>query len=192
MRVRITEDILERVTHWFERQRARAAALGRPGAVDALAHALQCAQLAEEAGAAAPLVVAALLHDVGHLVAIDDLGDRGELDDAHELRGAAVLLRDFPVAVVEPVRLHVAAKRYLTTVDPLYAACLSTASLHSLAQQGGPMSRAEVARFEALPHARDAVRLRHWDDVAQVPGRQTPALGHYLALADALRLAARP
>jgi len=103
------------------------------------------------------------------------------------LRGVAVLVRDFPPAVVEPIRLHVAAKRYLTGIEPTYLAGLSPASVHSLAQQGGPLRGVEIARFEALPFAQDAVRLRRWDDRAKTPGMHTPALGYYLALADELR-----
>ncbi len=191
MRVRMTEDILERITHWFDRHGAGSYDGGRRESVSALAHALQCAQLAERAHADAPLVVAALLHDVGHFVALDDLGDRDDMDDAHELRAVAVLVRDFAPAVIEPIRLHVAAKRYLTAVEPRYLAGLSPASMRSLAQQGGPMSRDEVGRFEARPHAQDAVRLRRWDDQAKVPGLPTPALAHYLALVDEVRLPAR-
>ena len=140
----------------------------------------------------APLVAAALLHDVGHFVAIDDIGGLADIDDVHELRGVAVLVRDFPPAVVEPIRLHVAAKRYLVAIDPGYAAGLSSASVHSLAQQGGPMTTAEIARFEALPFAEDAVRLRRWDDLAKTPGRETPGLAYYLALVDEVRVPRRP
>ncbi len=181
-------DILERLEHWFALHGATSYEGQRRESVSALAHALQCAQLAEHARAEAPLVAAALLHDVGHFVAIDDVGDRQEIDDVHELRGVAALVRDFPPAVVEPIRLHVAAKRYLTAVEPAYVAGLSPASVHSLAQQGGPMSDAEVARFEALPFAEDAVRLRRWDDLAKTPGQATPSLAYYLALADEVRL----
>ncbi len=191
MRVRIAEDIVDRIVHWFERHGAAPCGCGRTEPVSALDHALQCAWLAEDARAGAPLVVAALLHDVGHFVAIDDLADHDDLDDAHELRAVAVLVRDFPAAVIEPIRLHVAAKRYLTATEPRYLATLSRGSLQSLAQQGGPMSGAETALFEAMPFAQDAVRLRRWDDLARLPGRPTPDLAHYLALADDVRRPAR-
>ncbi len=181
-------DILEQVEQWFALHGASSYEGGRRESISALAHALQCAQLAEDAQADAALVAAALLHDVGHFVALADIGDDDSLDDVHELRGVAVLVHDFSAAVVEPIRLHVAAKRYLTAVEPKYFAGLSPASVHSLAQQGGPMGAAERAAFEALPFAQDAVRLRRWDDLAKEPGRATPPLGYYVALLDQVRL----
>ena len=185
-------DILERLSHWFALHGASSYEGHRRESVSALNHALQCAQLAEDAHADAALVTAALLHDVGHFVAIADIGEKDDIDDVHELRGVAVLVRDFPPAVIEPIRLHVAAKRYLTAIEPKYLGGLSPASVHSLAQQGGPFRGAEIARFEALPFAQDAVRLRRWDDLAKRPGWQTPGLAYYLALADEVRVPARP
>ena len=185
-------DILERLTHWFAQHGGSSYEGLRHESVSALDHALQCAQLAEDAHADAPLVAAALLHDVGHFVAIADIGHADDFDDVHELRGVAVLVRDFPSAVIEPIRLHVAAKRYLTAVEPTYFAGLSPASVHSLSQQGGPFRGAEIGRFEALPFAQDAVRLRRWDDLAKRPGRETPSLAYYLALVDEVRVPARP
>ena len=185
-------DILQRLSHWFAVHGATSYEGHRRESVSALDHALQCAQLAEDARADAPLVVAALLHDVGHFVAIDDIGETDDADDVHELRGVAVLVRDFPPAVVEPIRLHVAAKRYLTAIEPAYARGLSPASVHSLAQQGGPYRGAEIARFEAQPFAEDAVRLRRWDDLAKRPDWHTPGLAYYLALVDEVRVPARP
>ncbi len=185
-------DILERIEHWFALHGATSYEGQRRESVSALHHALQCARLAQDAHAEAPLVVAALLHDIGRFVAIDDIGDKDDIDDVHELRGVAVLVRDFPPAVVEPIRLHVAAKRYLTAVEPAYARGLSAASVHSLAQQGGPLRGAEIERFEALSFAEDAVRLRRWDDLAKSPHRETPSLAFYLALADEVRVPARP
>jgi len=161
----------------------------RAESVSALAHALQCAQLAEAAYASAEVVAAALLHDVGHFlpsatgsVAVD------HLDDAHEQRAVPFLSEDFGSDVVEPVRLHVQAKRYLVAVDAGYAATLSPASVHSLRLQGGPMSREQVLAFEALPYATDAIALRRWDDLAKEPGRATPPLCYYLALLEEVRL----
>jgi phosphonate degradation associated HDIG domain protein len=185
-------DILERLSHWFALHGASSYEGNRRESVSALNHALQCAQLAEDAHADAALVTAALLHDVGHFVAIADIGEKDDIDDVHELRGVAVLVRDFPPAVIEPIRLHVAAKRYLTAIEPKYLGGLSPASVHSLAQQGGPFRGAEIARFEAMPFAADAVRLRRWDDLAKTPGRETPGLGYYLAVLDEVRLPPRP
>lgn len=153
--------------------------------VSARAHALQCAQLAEWAEAPMALVAAALLHDIGHFLAPDPGADA--IDDVHELRALGFLKTGFDQDVVEPVRLHVQAKRYLVSVDARYAATLSAASAHTLSLQGGPMSADERRWFEALPHAGDAVALRRWDDLAKVPGRKTPPLGHYLTLIESLR-----
>src|ERR1700748_1192892 len=185
-------DILERIEHWFALHGATSYEGNRRESVSALNHALQCAQLAEDARADAPLVVAALLPDVGHFVAIDDVGEMDDIDDVHELRGVAVLVRDFPAAVIEPIRLHVAANRSRPAPERTYLRVRSPASVHSLAQQGGPFRGAEIARFEALPFAQDAVRLRRWDDSAKTPGRTTPGLDYYLALLDEVRVPARP
>ncbi|WP_318014119.1 phosphohydrolase [Paucibacter sp. TC2R-5] len=155
--------------------------------VSSLAHALQCAQLAEWAGAPAPLVAAALLHDIGHF--IETVGIADDIDDVHEARAQPLLMRVFGPAVAEPVRWHVAAKRYLVAVDVGYAAQLTPASVHSLGLQGGAMTAAEAAAFEALPFAQDAIALRRWDDQAKLPGQVTPGLDYYLALLNELRLA---
>ena len=120
----------------------------RAEAVTAQQHALQCAQLAEWAGSPPTLVVAALLHDIGHFTESDD-----DIDDAHEQRALGLLSLDFGRAVLEPIRLHVEAKRYLVAVDPDYAGQLSPASQHSLLLQGGPMSLDEQRLFAALPYA---------------------------------------
>jgi phosphonate degradation associated HDIG domain protein len=156
----------------------------RREAVTALAHALQCAQLAEWAGARPALVVAALLHDVGHFV--DGAAGQDGVDDAHELRALPWLGRSLGPEVTEPIRLHVAAKRWLVATDPSYAGTLSPASVNSLALQGGPMNASECAAFEALPYAADATRLRRWDDAAKTVGKATPSLDWYLALVDEL------
>lgn len=148
--------------------------------VTQLEHALQCAMLAQAEGAAESLVVAALLHDVGHLLhdLPDDAPDHG-IDDAHEVLGYTYLRDWFSPAVSDPVRLHVPAKRYLCAVESRYFDELSPASRTSLELQGGAMTTAEVAAFEALPHSEDAVRLRRWDDKAKVPGLTTPPLCEY-------------
>jgi phosphonate degradation associated HDIG domain protein len=154
--------------------------------VTALEHALQCAQLAEWAHADDALVAAALLHDIGHFIA-PVAGDTE--DDAHELLALPALGGLFGPEVLAPIRLHVAAKRYLVATDAAYLGGLSPASVHSLALQGGPMNRDDVALFEATPHAMAAVQLRRWDDLAKTPGLATPPLGYYLALLSELQAA---
>ena len=144
--------------------------------VTQLAHALQTAALAEAAGASDALIVAALLHDVGHLLGPDP---QREIDGLHEVIGNQFLQRYFSLAVTEPVRMHVAAKRYLCTVDPAYAPSLSPASLDSLGMQGGAMNDQELREFEATPWSEDAAVLRRWDDAAKVPGLEVPGIAHY-------------
>jgi phosphonate degradation associated HDIG domain protein len=148
--------------------------------VTALEHALQCAQLAEWAHADDALVAAALLHDLGHLV--DAERRLGDGDNLHEMRALPLLSEAFGATVIEPIRLHVQAKRYLVATDGRYLATLSAASVHALHLQGGPMSRDEVLLFESRPYAEDAVMLRRWDDLARRPRKRTPPLAHYLAL----------
>lgn len=152
-------------------------------------HALQAALFAERDGTQPALVVAALLHDVGHLLhdLPEDAPDRG-VDDRHEAHGARWLRERFGPDVVEPVALHVAAKRYLCAIDPDYAKQLSPPSMQSLRLQGGPMTPEDVRRFESRGGFRNAVRLRRWDDAAKVVGLATPALEHFLPAIDAVCL----
>jgi gamma-butyrobetaine dioxygenase len=149
-------------------------------------HALQAAWLAEQAGAPAALIVAALLHDVGHLLheLPEDIADQ-DVDTQHESLGSAWLSQYFGREVSEPVRLHVAAKRYLCAVEPGYLDCLSAASQQSLALQGGPLDTAAAASFRAEPAADAAVALRRWDDEAKVIGLATPGLDHFRGLVAA-------
>ena len=175
-------NLIEQIEAMFVQYGATAYEGARKESVSALEHALQCAQLAEWANADAPLVAAAFLHDIGHFIVADPEGD--DIDDVHELRAVPFLAQGFGASVVEPVRLHVQAKRYLVAVDTNYAATLSAASIHSLALQGGPMSADECRFFEDLPFHEQAVALRRWDDLAKEPGKTTPSLAYYLALLD--------
>jgi phosphonate degradation associated HDIG domain protein len=173
-------DLVDRIEALFARHGQRPYDGARREAVTALEHALQCAQLAEWAHAEPALVAASLLHDVGHFIDTGAVTDR--IDDVHEMRAVPLLAEAFGAAVVEPVRLHVQAKRYLVATDRRYRATLSPASVHSLDLQGGAMVDDEVRLFEALPHAIEAVALRRWDDQAKQAGRKTPPLGYYLPL----------
>lgn len=158
--------------------------LGEP--VSMTEHMLQSAYAAEREGAPARLVAAALLHDYGHF--IHDLpADSAQhgLDTQHEEVAHAFLSRHFGPEIAEPIRMHVAAKRYLCTTDPSYITQLSPASILSLELQGGPYSAAEVAEFDTSPYAADAVRLRRWDDVGKIAGLDTPDLEHYRAVLEA-------
>lgn len=154
--------------------------------VTELDHALQCAALARADGAPDPLVAAALLHDVGHLVADDNVPLDAELteDFHHERVGARYLTQWFGPEVTAPVALHVAAKRYLCAVEPGYLDDLSPSSVRSLALQGGPMTVAEVEAFERLPHHREATLVRRWDDRAKVAGLDVGAFDDHRALLE--------
>lgn len=150
-------------------------------AVNQRQHALQAAWVAEQQGCSDSLVAASLLHDIGHL--IHELGANAAeagVDDLHEERGHQFLSRWFGPEVTEPVRLHVAAKRYLCASEPDYFAKLSKESVLSLALQGGPMSSAEVAAFQALPQADSAVQLRRFDEQAKIRDLETPPVSHFL------------
>jgi phosphonate degradation associated HDIG domain protein len=167
------------------RSAGAAAYVGEP--VTLREHMLQTAQAAEQDGAPVELVVAAFLHDYGHLIhgEREDAAEVG-IDTAHEEVGFVFLEEHFPAAVVDPIRLHVAAKRYLCTVDPGYLDLLSQASLLSLRLQGGPMRGDEITLFEAEPHFESACRLRRYDDSAKNPDAETLPLEHYLLLLEAV------
>lgn len=153
-----------------------------------LAHALQTAALAQAADAGKPLIAAALLHDVGHLLELAaGRGARDRTTDLHhEARGATYLAGLFPAAVTAPIALHVRAKRYLVAVDMIYDGLLSAGSRSSLARQGGPMTPEEIVAFEANPGWSDAVALRRWDDAGKIDGLDVPALSAYRPLLESL------
>lgn len=155
-------------------------------AVSQLEHALQCAMHAERAGGSDELVVACLLHDIGHLVGEGDdgLAEQGQ-DAAHEDLAADWLSRYFGPGVVEPVRLHVDAKRYLCRAEPHYWAGLSQASKTSLEVQGGTYSPDEATAFINRPHASEAILLRRWDDAAKTPKLKTPDLAYFRCFLEA-------
>jgi [1-hydroxy-2-(trimethylamino)ethyl]phosphonate dioxygenase len=156
--------------------------------INQLQHALQSAALAESDNAPPATVLASLLHDVGHMV--HDLGEdpasRG-VDDRHEALGAAWLAERFGPEVSEPVRLHVAAKRFLCATEPDYFGRLSPDSVRSLALQGGPMLVEEVAAFRAGPLCAEAVRLRRYDEAAKDPYARTPDFDYFLRHVAACR-----
>ncbi len=158
-------------------------------------HMLQTAALAEHAQAADTLVAAALLHDIGHFGTDFPWHRtssehrqmlRRRIDRHHEQAGAQLLQPYFAPEITEPIRLHVAAKRYLCAVEPKYFDKLSSTTRHTLALQGGPMTASEVVAFEATAYAAQAVTLRRWDEQATVPGMKNPPGEHYRALLQRL------
>ncbi len=163
-------------------------------AVSQLEHALQCAQLAERHHEPHETIAAALLHDLGHLLAEhkDDPNDaQQQHDDLHQFLALPFLRSVLPDAVLEPIRLHVDAKRYLCASEADYWESLSPASKRSLELQGGIFTHAQAEAFIAQPFAEQAVRLRRYDDLAKVPHCATPPLSHYRAMIDAVTLPVR-
>jgi phosphonate degradation associated HDIG domain protein len=152
-------------------------------------HALQAAHFARTAAAPPALIVAALLHDIGHLVdeVPSDIAD-WTVDAHHERVGGRWLAQRFGPEVSEPVRLHVPAKRYLLATDAEYFAKLSPASVVTLKLQGGPMAVNEVSRFETERFYKEAVRVRQWDDQGKVAGLKTPQLVDYRVLIEGLAI----
>ncbi len=149
-------------------------------------HALQSATLAANETADDQLTVAALLHDIGHIMSHRELPHTTSenLDDGHEAKAYPWLLEHFGPRVADPVRLHVAAKRYLCTIDGGYRDTLSPTSLKSFEDQGGVMSAAERAAFEAEPHFAEAIRLRKWDDRAKDPQLETEPIEAFLPVME--------
>jgi phosphonate degradation associated HDIG domain protein len=170
--------IVEEIVDLFER--------GGSGAyfgerITQLEHALQTAHCAAQAHADAELVVAALLHDIGHLLGGDVHSEIGVID--HDRTCIAWLRsRGFSPRLIALVSGHVNAKRYLVAKRPEYRDQLSEASKQTLALQGGAMSAEEADAFESGPYFRDLLRLRSWDEQAKDPDAKAPSLGRYLAL----------
>lgn len=152
--------------------------LGEP--VTMAEHMLQGAHFAEKANEPEVIIVAALLHDIGHftsefgMFSMDDTEDR-----LHEEAGAALLEAYFPSLVTDCVRHHVAAKRYLCAVKPEYFDRLSEASVHSLNLQGGPMNAGEVAAFETNPNLKDIIKVRYYDEAGKRADLQTKPYSYY-------------
>jgi len=173
-------DVMDEIRSAF----ARRGNEGYGEGVSQLEHAIQCGAFAERDGASPSLVAAAYLHDIGHLLhdLPQDIADSG-VDTQHESTGSAWLSQFFGPELTEPVRMHVAAKRYLSATEAGYFDLLSDASKLSLKLQGGPMSPGQVQAFEAEPFFADAVRLRRWDEEGKIVGYQGPAAAHFEAIA---------
>jgi phosphonate degradation associated HDIG domain protein len=165
---------------------------GRSGGVTQLQHALQCAALAADAGASDALVAAALLHDLGHLL-VEQAGAEmsATQDDLHQYKALPFLRPHLPAAVLEPIALHVDAKRYLCGIEPAYWAALSEGSRRSLELQGGPFDAEAAQAFIGQLHAEEAVWLRRWDDRAKDPARSVPGFSAYRPLLERLNAAHR-
>ncbi len=153
--------------------------------VSELEHALQSAEFARQSGESDAVVLSCLLHDFGHMLHNlgEDIANQG-VDAKHEELGAILLQDLFPEEILEPIRQHVAAKRYLCLKIPAYAQGLSEASRRSLQLQGGPMSDAEAGSFEANPFFEACLKVRRYDDMGKVPSTPTADLESYRALIE--------
>ena len=175
-------NIVEFIADIFERRGAESY-LGEP--VTMSEHMLQGAWLAEQDGAPEELVAAALLHDIGHYTSEFGTYSPEDVEDKHhDEAGGEVLAPFFPPVIVECVRLHVSAKRYLCATDPTYFSKLSPASVHTLSLQGGPMNAEEVAEFRSNPFHDEAVRVRIWDEGGKVANMKTRAFRDYVPLLE--------
>jgi len=174
----MTQPITQEILNLFE---TNGSSMYGGEAVTQLEHALQCAELARQNNASDELITASLLHDIGHLLhdLPDDASDNG-IDDMHELLGNKFLHNYFKPAAVEPVRLHVQAKRYLCAVDPNYYETLSEPSKISLQFQGGIMNKEEVVLFEQNEFYKQAVDLRKWDDLAKDANLTSPSIDTFI------------
>ena len=168
--VAFLEDIFER--------RGGEEYLGEP--VTMAEHMLQGATIAEQNGEPEIIVVSALLHDIGHftsefgMFSMEDTKDR-----LHEDAGAKVLQNFFPQLVIDCVRYHVAAKRYLCATRPSYFYRLSEASVHSLNLQGGPMSDDEAKEFEKNPYLKDILKVRYLDEAGKSEDMSIPSFSYF-------------
>lgn len=152
--------------------------LGEP--VTMAEHMLQGATIAQQNGQEEAIIVAALLHDIGHFTSefgtfrMNDTHDR-----YHEEAGAIVLAEFFPPLIIDCVRYHVAAKRYLCATKPEYFDRLSDASIHSLNLQGGPFNSEEVAEFEKNPNLKEIIQVRYLDEAGKRDDMKTPGFSHF-------------
>ena len=151
-------------------------------------HAVQCAALAQQSGASDDLIIASLLHDVGHLLELESKSGNVniDIDDKHESTGARYLAKSFKSGVTAPIALHVAAKRYLCAVEPAYFGTLSEGSVKSLELQGGPMTDEEARRFEGLAGFEDSVSLRRWDEQGKILDLEVAPFSSYVPMMQSL------
>jgi putative nucleotidyltransferase with HDIG domain len=177
--------------------------------VSQLEHMVQAAQLAEEQGYDEEVILAAFLHDIGHISGSANGGAGSMVDPGgsashgtasqtsashgsssqqmdgfgvkdHEELGAEFLReKGFSKKIVRLVESHVEAKRYLTVKDPGYYAQLSEASKRTLEFQGGPMTREEAEAFEQYPLFPLIIQMRKWDEQAKIENKPMPDLQHY-------------
>lgn len=146
-------------------------------------HMLQGATMAEKSREPDEIIIGTLLHDIGHFTSEFGTFSMEDTEDRyHEDAGAAVLEQFFPKIITDCCRHHVSAKRYLCATNPEYFQKLSTASIHSLNLQGGPMSEAEIKDFEKNPNLKKILKVRLYDDAGKIPDMITPSFWHFAPL----------
>lgn len=150
--------------------------------VSQLEHMLQAATLARQQGYDDEVVLAAFLHDIGHIceaaAANNHMNGWGIKD--HEEIGALYLKeKGFADRLCKLVSSHVAAKRYLTLREPGYYEDLSEASKQTLAYQGGRMNEDEAIAFENDELFNLMITMRRWDEAAKIEGMPVQDLTHY-------------
>ena len=156
-------------------------------AVTEIEHALQCAELADHAGADDDLVFAAMLHDVGRYavpqeLVSDTLQDVEIAEDArgHGERGAQLMANMLPARSLFCIQYHAESKIYLCQTNPNYRASLAGASVKTLAVQSANYDQARLDDLSGHRWWQDALRVRVWDDTAKVKGRETRPLGYWI------------
>ncbi|TAG11227.1 MAG: HD domain-containing protein [Sphingobacteriia bacterium] len=160
--------------------------VGEP--VSQIEHMCQCAELAREAGSDDELILAAFLHDIGHLYALAfpeveiNYMDGFGIVDHEKIGGAYLLSKGFAPSIAKMVASHVEAKRYLTYSDSSYYHLLSEASKKTLEFQGGKMTEMEALAFEADPLHTNYIILRKWDEMAKMVNMPLPEMGDYEAM----------
>lgn len=184
MQLRTASDVATAIVDLYERRGSS----NYDESVTQLSHALQCGSQAIDGGAGAEAIVAAFLHDIGHLLVDehDGNGDFLDRDLRHEDVGARFLANWFGPSITEPIRLHVPAKRYLCAIEPAYHDGLSAASVRSLDVQGGPMNHDEVDAFRRTDGHETAVELRRWDDRAKEADASTASLDTFRTLIESV------
>ncbi len=170
-------NIVQFLAHIFEKCGEKEY-LGEP--VTMAQHMLQGATLAEKKGFSESVIVAALLHDIGHFTSdVGTFSMTDQSDKYHEDAGAKILENFFPSIVTDCVKYHVAAKRYLCATSPDYLNKLSKASIHSLKLQGGPMSQEEIQEFQKNPNLDQIIKVRYLDDAGKNPSMKTPDFEYF-------------
>lgn len=150
--------------------------------VSQLEHMVQAAQLAEQQGFDEEVILAAFLHDIGHICEAaqgDNEMDGYGIKSHEEIAARYLAEKGFSKKVIRLVQSHVDAKRYLTCRYPEYYEQLSDASKKTLEYQGGKMTDEEAAAFEKDPLFTLIIQMRKWDEQAKIEGQPLPQLEYY-------------